>query len=187
MKKTHVIRFGIYDRYTTLFLPGMLGLFCVLSGGLSVFFIKKFLLDIFDPAVFQLLAILIGPWIFVLTGLWKNGLLLRLLLRFALDEDGIHCFLPLGGGYTIPWREIHTFGTLGYSFSWAGGVLLMFSTDKKELAPQNLMEANRISPNRMIIRYRPEIWTALAETMPADMREKLQYAIARKQDCFHKR
>ena len=183
MKKTHVIRFGIYDRYTTLFLPGMLGLFCVLSGGLSVFFIKKFLLDNFDPAVFLLLAILIGPWIFVLTGLWKNGLLLRLLLRFSLDEEGIHCVLPVGGMYDIRWQDIRTFGTLG-DF---GSTLLLFSTDKKEIAPKNRQEVHRISRNRMVIRCRPEIWTALAETMPADMREKLQYAIARKQDCFHKR
>lgn len=187
MKKPNAIRFGIYDRYTTFFLPVILGLFCALSVGLSAFFIKRFLLDSFDPAVFLLLAILIGPWIFVLIGLRKNGLLRRLFLRFTLDQEGIHCFLPFGGRYVIRWSEIHTFGTLGYSFSRAGGVLLLFSTDKKELAPKNLMEANRISGDRMIIRYRPEVWEVLMAVMPADMTQMLGYALSRKQDCFHKR
>lgn len=187
MKKPNAIRFGIYDQYTTIILPMMLGLFCALSVGLSAFFIKRFLLDSFDPAVFLLLAIVLGPWIFVLIGLRKNGLLLRLFLRFTLDQEGIHCFLWGKEQYRIEWNRIHTFGLMGYSFSYAGGLLLLFSTDKKELAPKNLVEANRISGDRMIIRYRPEVWEALAEVMPADMGEKLDYALSRKQDCFHKR
>lgn len=187
MKKIRLKKYSIYDRYTTIVLPVMLGLFCALSVGLSAFFIKRFLLNSFDPAVFLLLAILIGPWIFVWIGLKRNGLLRRLFLRFTLDEAGIHCVLPFGGRYVIRWSEIHTFGTLGFAFSWAGGVMILFSTDKKELAPKNLVEANRVSRDRMIIRYRPEVWEALAEAMPDDMTQMLGHALSRKQDCFHKR
>lgn len=181
------VKYSIYDPYTTFFVPISLALFCTLSIGLSIFFIKRFFLDYYDPSIFLLLAVLICPWIYVLVNLHKNGMLLRLFLRFHVDKYGIHCSLLGKEQYTIEWDSIHTFATLGYSFSWAGGVLIIFSTDKKELAPRNLMEANRVSRERMIIQYRPEIWEALMEAVPDDMRKKLNYAFSRKQDCFHKR
>ena len=43
MKKSRLKKYSIYDRYTTIVLPVMLGLFCALSVGLSAFFIKRFL------------------------------------------------------------------------------------------------------------------------------------------------
>lgn len=181
------VKYSIYDPCTTFLLPIMLALFCALSIGLSIFFLKRFLLHCYDPAVFLLLTVLICPWVYVFVNLHKNGLLLRLLLRLYFDEHGIHCSLFGKEKYMIEWGQIHTFGTLGYSFSWASGMLILFSTDKKELAPKNTVELNQISRKRMIIRYRPEVWEALMEVIPADMREKLNYAFSRKQDCFHKR
>lgn len=186
-KRGFQAKFCLYESSISFVLPVLLALLCLLSVALSSFFIKRFLLDSYDPAVYFLLAILIGPWIYVIVSLQRNGLLKRLFLRFSVDESGIHCFLLGKKCYSIDWDNIHTFAVIGFSFSYASGVMIIFSSDKKEYAPRNLREINRISQGRMVIQYRSDVWTALQQFMPTDMCEKLSYAISRNQDCFHKR
>ena len=178
---------SIYDSPSSVFLPVILMLFCVLSIVLSGFFMKRFLIDDYDPSVYVLLAVTIGPWVYVIVSLQRNGLLKRLFLQVYFAKNGIHCFLLGKKRYQIAWEDIHTYGFTGCSFSYARRSMMIFSTDPKEFAPKNRMEANRISQDRIVIQYRPEVWAALTQCMPADMCEKLGYAISKKQDCFHKR
>lgn len=179
--------YSIYDSSSSVFFPVMLMLFCVLSIALSGFFVKLFLIDHYDPAVFILFAILLGPWVYVIVRLQRSGLIQRIFLRLCFDKNGIRCFLLGRKRYQIAWEDIHTYGLIDCFFSYVSRSLMIFSTDPKEFAPQNRIEANRISPCRIIIQYRSDVWVALKQVMPADMCEKLDYAISKKQDCFHKR
>lgn len=180
-------KYSLYDSSSSVFLPVMLMLFCVLSIALSGFFMKRFLIDDYDPSAYILLALTIGPWAYVIVSLQRNGLLKRLFLRLYFDENGIHCFLLEKKRYLIAWEDIHTYGFTDCSFSYASRSMMIFSTDPKEFVPKNRMEANRISPCRIIIQYRSDVWAVMKQVMPADMCEKLGYAISKKQDCFHKR
>lgn len=180
-------KYSLYDSSSSVFLPVILMLFCVLSIALSGFFMKRFVIDDYDPSVYVLLALTMGPWVYAIASLQRNGLLKRLFLRLYFDENGIHCFLLGKKRYQIAWEDIHTYAITGCSFSYASRRMMIFSTDPKEFAPKNRMEANRISQDRIVIQYRPEVWAALTQCMPADMCEKFSYAISKKQDCFHKR
>lgn len=180
-------KYSIYDSSSSVFLPVMLMLFCVLSIVLSGFLMKRFLIDDYDPSVYVLLAVTIGPWVYAIVSLQRNGLLKRVFLRLYFDENGIHYFLLGKKRYQIAWEDIHTYAITDCSFSYASRSMMIFSTDPKEFVPKNRMEANRISQDRIVIQYRPEVWAALTQCMPADMCEKLGYAISKKQNCFHKR
>lgn len=178
---------SIYTPYTTVFLSVMLFLLCILGIVLSIFFIMHFLIDDYDPTVYLLLAILVGPWVFVLASLWKSGFMQRLFLRIHIEEDGIQCFLLGRKLHKFEWADIRTFGVVGFSFSYVSGVYILFSKDKNEYAPKTLPEINMISHSRMIVQYRSEVWDALIQFMPTDMSKKLSDALSKKQDCFHKR
>jgi hypothetical protein len=186
-KKGCAVKYSLYESSISCVLPTLLLLLCLLSIVLSGFFIKKFLFDSYDPAVYFLVALMIGPWIYVIIGLQQSGLFKRLFLRFSVDESGIHCFLFGKKQYEIGWDHIHTFGIIGFSFSYVNGVMILYSTDEKEYAPKNFTEINRISNEKLVIQYRADVWDALRQFMPFDMCEKLSYAVSRNQDCFHKR
>lgn len=186
-KKGCAVNYSLYESSISYVLPTFLLLLCLLSIVLSCFFIKKFLLDSYDPAVYFLVALMIGPWIYVIIGLQQCGVFKRLFLRFSVDESGIHCYLFGKKQYEIRWDHIHTFGIVGFSFSYVNGIMILFSTDKKEYAPQKITEVNRISKEKMVIQYRADVWDTLTQFMPLDICEKLSYAVSRNQDCFHKR
>lgn len=179
-------KYSIYSSYTTVLLPVMLFLLCLLSVVLSIFFIKCFLIEDYDSAVYPLLAILVGPWVFILASMWKSGFMHRLFMRFQIEEDGIQCFLLGIKQYKIEWTDIHTFGVVGFSFSYVSGAYILFSKDKNEYAPRTLPEINTISHRRMIIQYRSDVWDALIRFMPTNMSKRLSDALSKKQDCFHK-
>lgn len=180
-------KFSIYDTYTAVFLPVVLVLLCALSVGVSVFFVKRFLVDDCDPVVFLLLAVLNVPWVYALASMWKSGFMQRLFLRLRIDESGIQGFLFGRKLYELPWADIRTFGVVGFSFSYVSGAHLLFSVQKDEYAPRTLPELNRVCHGRIIVQYRSDVWDALVRVMPTDMGRKLGEALSKKQDCFHKR
>ena len=186
-KTTHAQKHGIYDIFTSLFLPIILTLFFILGIALSLFFIKRFLIERYDPTVFLLIAILLCPWIYIISELIRSGLMLRLLLRMKIDKIGIHCYLFGVKRYTIMWEDVRTYGIIGHSFAYVSKTLILFSLDAKEYAPLNSAGVYKVCENRLIIQYRTDIWDDLMRHMPEDMCKKLTYALSRKQDCFHKR
>lgn len=180
-------RYSIYDSYTTYMIPIFLLLMGITVVCISGFFIDKFIIQSFDPSVFLLLLILNGPWIFVLVRLLKEQYLKKLFLRFEINNDGIHCFGLGWRDFYITWESIHTYGLLGYSSSYSNKKLILLSTDKKEWAPKNLVEANRVSTSRLIIQYREDVWAALSKQLPHEMQKNMKYSIECNKDCFHKR
>lgn len=180
-------RVSIYDPYTTWGLLVGLALMYIMASVLSGFFIWKFLILQRDFSVFVLLLVINIPWIWVTILLFRDDFLNRLLLRFGFDEDGIHCFRFGQKQYTIAWESIHTFGVAGYSTVYLSKRILIFSTDRKETAAKTVPQINRVSQNRVIIQFRPDIWYVLSQFLPRDMLDKLSYSLSRERDCFHKR
>lgn len=186
-KRHQTKKYAIYEPYTTYGLLMYLILFSALIIALSCFFVWKFLIVQYTQGVFLLLLILWVPWVFVTIGLFRDGLMKRLLIRLMISREGI-CWSCFGHKkHIITWDCIHTFGIIGYSVAYVSRTLLLFSVDPKERAAKNITEANRISENRIVIQFRPDVWMELLQHMPEDMQAKLSYAISRKEDCFHKR
>lgn len=180
-------RFSIYDPYTTVVLPIGILLLCGLSIGLSAFFIFKFVISTFNPISLLLIGVLLGPWIYIFIAAYQNGLIERLTIRLAIDSSGIHCYKFGRRQFSFFWDEIHTYGILNSSFSYADKKILLFSLNKREYAPKNNIEINTVSSERIILQYRNDLWLELRCYMPTDMKAKLDYSLLQNESCFHKR
>ena len=108
----------LYDAYTTYYtLFGML-FFNVLCFGLGVFFVKIFIIEDYDPAVFLLLLMLPGGVLALDFICIKEGLYSRLLLRCRITDEGIVCSGIGWKRFTLAWDDVKVYGVAGYS--WPG-------------------------------------------------------------------
>lgn len=168
------------------FLVLMAGMYILLFA-LVIFCVRRFLIETFDPSVFLLLAIIITPFVFITFKFFHDGILKRFLLKCSIDDDGISYSGPLWKSRKINWSEVHTFGVYFYSVSYLSNTMIFFSTDRTELGPKTAKDAAVLSSNRVVIQYREDIWDALSEHMPSDIRKRIDEALRHQCNCFHKR
>lgn len=175
----------IYDNYSTWFFLGGMFAIHIGTGVLLCFFICRFLIVTYDPAVFLLLIILIGAILIcdVLCGTMQ--MYSRFLIRLSVDETGITCRNIGVKSWCIRWCDICTYGITGYTQSNQTFALMFFSTDPKEL--YNKKQIVSISKQRIIIQIRTQSLEAIRHYVPLDMKKRLDEAIAAHRNCFCKR
>ena len=180
-------KYPIYDQYTTYF---TLLVFIILTTsvlGLCVFFMIRFLVMDFDPLVFPLLLVFLGPYSYTIFESIRTGYIQRLLLRIRIDAVGLHCSGLGWKTHTITWDSVRTYAVFSQSDPQYLRTIIMFSTVKQEHYPSNYVEANFVSMNRAIFQYRSDVWDVLNKHMPQDIKKKINYALNEKKSCFHKR
>lgn len=180
-------KYPIYDQYTTYFIPLMYIFLTTAVLGLCVFFVIRFLVMEFDPGVFPLLLVFIGPYSYTIFESIRTGYIQRLFLRIRVDAIGLHCSGLGWKAYTITWDSVRTYAVFSQSDPQYLRTLIMFSTIKEERPPSNYVEANFVSMNRVIFLYRSDVWEVLDKHMPQDIKKKLNYALNDKRSCFHRR
>ena len=181
MKKT-----TLYAPYTTYFVLFVLAFLYVLVAGLSVFFIKHFIVDGYGDvgSTVLLLAILWAPLTYVTVGTIKTHGLNGFFTRCKIDAEGIHCRNPFQAPYTIHWQTIHVYGIYYSSYSYKTSALLVLSTDKQELFDKKTVATN--SPPRVVFESRDALWAELARYMLDQMNRRLQEALVNHKNCFYK-
>ena len=151
---------------------------------LSVFFVFKY----GQTGDMGFLAVPLTFWIptgvcFLDPALYK--LMHRLLVRFTVDSEGIHCFRPVKSNYHILWKDVRCFGISHYSYSYLGCTYIFFSVNRNELRPagKSILEVNE---QRIVFEFQDELWGALCQHLPVKIHGKLSEAVTYCQDCFYR-
>lgn len=176
----------LYAPYTTYFVLLVLAFLYVLVAGLSIFFIKHFIVDGYGDvgSTLLLLAIFWAPLTYVTVGTIKTHGLNGFFTRCKIDAEGIHCRNPFQAPYTIDWQAIHVYGIYYSSYSYRTSALLFLSTDKQELFDKKTVAIN--SPTRVVFESRDALWLEFAHYMPNQMKHRLQEALDNHKNCFYK-
>ena len=157
--------------------------FHVLVACLSIFWIYRFLIIDFDPGVFVLLGIFVFGTTITDIMLCRIQGFSRFLIRCRVEKNGIYCSRIGLGKWTILWKDIHVFGTIGSALP--GNVVLIFlSTDTGEkYSKENCV---RISQKRIVFQSTATIWKSISEYLPGDIKTKIDNALNGKYDCFYR-
>ena len=184
-------RYGLYDPSTTGFVLGGMGMLYVLSLGLCVFFVKRFVFESLavtgavDWMVLPLLMVfLIPPFVIIPILSRKERAIGRYLLRCRFTPEGIHCGGLFWKPFQIPWEKIRTYGLQGAGYAHASMGLLFFSTEKEYYRKERIA---CISESRIVFRLREDIVSPLLEFMPQDMKIRLEPAIRESKDIYIQR
>ena len=184
-------RYGLYDPSTTGFVLGGMGMLYVLSPGLCVFFVNRFVFESLavtgavDWAVIPLLMVfLIPPFVIIPILSWKERAIGRYLLRRRFTPEGIHCGGLFWKPFLIPWEKIRTYGLQGAGYAHVSMGFLFFSTENEYFRKERI---THISQSRIVFQLREEIIEPLFEFMPADMKSRLEPAISEAKEIYIQR
>ena len=163
----------LYGNYITYLILVGLGLYYISVIALDIWVFHAPDLSFSIPCFLMLTC----PAVLTIVLAYKPQGFSRLLTRCSFDAEGIHCWSPRWGRFTLRWDEIRTYGFGVNSFSYMSASFLYFSRNEEEYVPKNGMELLRIGRDRIIFEYRPSIWAALTEYMPRDMIKRLDDVI----------
>ena len=184
MKKTGKMPAKTYTPWSffdTFVIVGGIVFGYVLTFSLIAFFVKRFLIDSYDPTVFALIAFLLIAPTFLAIEMHRERFLRRFFLQYRFSEKGIACQGIGWGRFFIAWQAIRTYGVFG---STPNRGFLFFSLDPKELVMENMLILRK---DRLILEYRQDAWEAAFAYMPADMKKRLEDALSHNYQGFFKR
>ena len=175
---------GLYNRQTTFTVIGGILLMYSLCLGLCGFFLYRFWILTFDPAVFLLLGILLCPMMIFPILSRKSHAFGRFLLRCRFSETGILCRGLGWNSFTLRWEDICLYGIDGYRKHGSNSMGILFlSTDPDEhYDPKHYADINT---HRIVFEVRDEIWDKLGTYMPNDMKKHLMSCATSKRNCFY--
>ena len=157
----------------------------LLDLGLCAFFVKKFLVETYDPGVYLLLALLGGSMLIADILGYPLQLYQRCFLKFKMNEIGIRCYGFCMKSWVIPWEEVRTYGFSCYRKMGESCNTVFFSMVPNEeyRAKQHI----RISRQRIVIQVRGKVIQEFEQHLPRDMKKKLLYAITKGEECYCRR
>ena len=173
----------LYSKKDSCMVIGGIVLYHVLVACLVVFWIYRFLIIDFDPGVFILLGIFIFGTALTDIMICRIQGFSRFLIRCQVDKNGIYCSGIGLGKWTILWKNIHVFGTIGNE-SPGESVLIFLSTDSDEKYSKE--KCASISKNRIVFQSTGTIWKSISEHLPGDIKTKIDNALNGKYDCFYR-
>ena len=150
--------------------------FLVLTHSLVVFLCVKwyrdFVVKSFDPGVVVLWCMALCIIIAIDYGIFRSQILLRQLLKFQGSIEGLRIYGVFHHQTFLQWDDITFYGTICENPECKG---LFFSINASELASNK--DFAQISPNNIVIQFRPETWAELQKWMPHNMQKDLERAI----------
>lgn len=174
---------GLYNKKDSIIVVGGLVIFHVLICLLCLFWINKFAIQDYNPSVYLLLLMFISITVICDMSLYRIQGFRRFLVKCRITNQGIHCTLLGLKKWEIKWNEICIFGTLGYSNTNDRGVFFL-STDSGE--KYNREKCAEVNAKRIVFEANPQIWKAVSEYMPDNIKYKLQKAMQERCNTFYK-
>ncbi len=133
----------------------------------------------FDPGVIVLFGIAVCSITAIDYGIFSSQLLLRQMLRFHSTPEGLCVYGAFRRKTVLRWDDMAFYGTLG---NRPGCMVLFFSTDTAELS--NRKDYARITPNNIVIQFRPDTWTEIQKWIPHGIKKDLERAIGSGHSSF---
>ena len=134
-------------------------------------------------------VLIILPWtcfIPVDIMMFKQHLLGRLFIKYQFDVNGIHCSGLGWGKFTVLWCSIHTYGFADNSNVGTRFRFFYFSQDPCENM-KNIRSMLTLRKDRLILQHRVDVWEAVKEYMPADMKRNLEDCLRHNRGgCFRR-
>lgn len=174
---------SLFSRKNTYLIIGGLASYHLLIGVLFAFWIGRFLVQSYDPSVFLLLALFSGITILCDILVWKAQVIHMFLVRCRVDNIGIHCHMLGLKKWSILWSDIRIFGVAGHADSTQARILFFDSNNKAAIQHKSL---HYVTDKHIIFEFDASKWALLSCHMPDGMRKKLQYALDRGRDCYHR-
>lgn len=172
----------LYNKKDTITVVGGILFLHIMVTLLCCFFVKKFLIQTYEPGVYLLLLFLISMVVIVDVLLYRIQTFRRYLVTCKFDADGIHCSLLGFKKWTIKWSDIRIVGITGYSTTGMG--ILFFSTDQNE--KYSIKKCIEISDRRIVFEINEKNWCAIKVYLPNPMKERLWESIQKRQDFFYR-
>lgn len=174
----------LYDKQTTFTVIGGILLMYGLCLGLCGFFVYRFLIRTFDPAVYLLLAIVLCPLILFPILSRKSHAFGRFLLRCRFDKLGISCYGLGWRRFTLRWDDICLYGIDGYGkhSGYSMGILFLSTDPEERFDPKHYADINA---HRIVFAVRDEIWDKFDTYMPEEMKKRLMSCAKTKQNCYY--
>ena len=180
MKRTRK-RYCLYDTFSTYYILG--GLLFMYAGCVGIcvdLAIKR------DEMFFMACIMFLVPAFIIMPILGRSGQLFsRYMIRCRFTEEGIMVFNPIWKRFTIRWADIHTYGMFNSSYSYVSMDLIFLSMDGTELDIPK--QRARISKQRLVFQHRDDLWPALSEYLPADMKKHLEESMRTGRGCYVRR
>lgn len=173
----------LFGKKNTVLVIGGMVLCHLLVAALCAFWIYRFLVVTYDPAVFLLLGLFVGAIIFCDVLAAKVQAFSRFLVRCRVDSDGIYCAC-LWKRWSIKWSDVHIFGITGFSSLAQTGIVFL-SKDLREKYQQNKLTL--VTSNRIAFSLDERRWDKFSNHMPTEIKRKLQRAIDNNRDCYYRR
>lgn len=158
--------------------------FNVLTLGLCTFFVKRFLVETYNPDVFILLFLLLGNLLICDMLLFRHQVFQRCYLKFQMDQNGLEWYLIKANRQKLKWSDIRTYGVTGYDIQNQPFAFVFFSKDPYESS--SLKQKMSLGKRRIAIQIRKETICLLEQHLPRDMKKILD-SIENNQDCFYRR
>ena len=146
---------------------------------LCVLWYRDFVVKAFDPAVVILFCLAAGATFAIDYGIFHSQILSRQMLLFHSSTEGLCTYGAFHHTTVIAWHDIAFYGTI---CEHPGCLILFFSSNATELP--NHKDYARITPNNIVIQYRPETWAEIQKGIPLDMRKNLARAIGTGHSSF---
>jgi len=173
----------LFGKKNTIMVIGGIVFLHVLDGMLCGFFVYKFMMITFDPGVFVLLFVLLGPLVICDTMAKNTQAFSRFLVRCTMDSEGIYC-TSIAKKWRIRWDDICIFGVTGFSSTLKKGIAFLSSDSDEKYQKKTL---THISQKRLAFSVEDGIWENFRAYMPEDIRKKLEKSINNTYDCFYRR
>ena len=146
---------------------------------LCVLWYRDFVVKAFDPAVVILFGMAAACTLAIDYGIFHSQILSRQMLLFCSNAEGLRTYGAFHPTTLMCWRHIAYYGTI---CERPGCMILFFSANTSELP--NHKDYARITPNNIVIQYRPETWAEIQKGIPLDMKKDLERAIGTGRSSF---
>ena len=164
---------------SSLFIIAFLVLTHCLVVVLCVLWYRDFVVKAFDPAVVILFCLAASATFAIDYGIFHSQILSRQMLLFHSSTEGLCTYGAFHHTTVIAWHDIAFYGTI---CEHPGCLILFFSSNATELSDHK--DYARITPNNIVIQYRPETWVEIQKGIPLDMRKNLARAIGTGHSSF---
>lgn len=174
-------RYCLYDPGTTYFIIVGFSIMYIGALGIPIYIAYS------SPEDFLLGALVyLVPAFVVIPILGRNGQFFsRYMIRCRFSSQGIIVYNPIWKRVMIRWEDIHTYGMFNSSYSYASMNLIFISMDGTE--PDSVAQRVKVSKERLVFQNRAELWPALSEFMPADMKKHLEESMRTGRACYVRR
>ena len=178
-------KYGAIDHGLSSFVILGLTFFHILTLGIFVFCFVHFIMN-GDPGGWAIIILFLIMWIITDSVLIRQHLFGRLFLNYNFYDDGIHCSGLGWGKFDVPWSSIHTYGFADNSNVGTRFRFFYFSQDPCENM-NNSRSMLELRKDRLILQHRVDVWEAVKEYMPADMKRNLEDCLRHNRGgCFRR-